>query len=518
MGRRIRWLGVVLILCFGLVIAQLTNIQFHRASALANSSDNPVNHVVNYDNQRGEIFAADGSVLAESVRVTPHTPGTYEWTRKYPTGPLFAQIVGVCNNAVEKVGCVTGVEGYYGSQLGLHKQSIQTLSQLLNPPPPTVDNITLTVNPTLQQDAYNLLAGLPGPNRDGAIVVLDPKTGAVLAMASQPTYDPAPIASPDATTAIAAFDQANTPDAEDYTPILPLAVNTPILPGSTAKVITTAAAYNLAPQIAATFNYPVSLCQPLPQSDKQICNDADTASEATPCGGTIPVMLPASCDPGYAELGLTLGATTLAQQADLFGINSRPPLDLAPENDVIGHVVQASVYPSAAAMSSGGNPGVPGQAYSAFGEQDVAITALQNAMIAAAVANGGAEMTPHLLAKVTDAQGRVVQTYEPTVWKQAMSAQAAAQIIPLMQAVVTSGTASGDGFPPSLDAAVKTGTAQVGTPTTSIADWMIGFAPANDPKVAVAVCVPKQGLNTYGATIAGPIMKAILEDAAALGL
>jgi penicillin-binding protein A len=511
MGRRIRWLGVVLILCFGLVIVQLTNIQFHRASALSDSSDNPVNRVPNFDNQRGEIFGADGTLLAESVRVTPHVAGTYEYTRVYPQGSLFSQIVGVCNNQVPAVGCDLGVEGYYSAQLGLHKQSIQTLSQLLNPPPSTVDNVTLTVEKTLQQDAYNELNNLPGPNKDGAIVVLDPRNGAVLAMASLPTYDPTPLTSTDATSATQAYDLAKLPDAEDYVPLWPLATFNPIQPGSTAKVITTAAIYNLDPTLA-NYNYPTSLCQPLPQSDKQICNDADTASLATPCGGTIVQMLPESCDPGYAQLGLLLGADNLAQQASLFGINESPPLDLAPENDVVGHVVQPSQYPTAAELSSGGDPGVPGQAYSAFGQQDVLLTALQNAMIAGAVANGGAEMTPHFLSKITDAQGRVVETYQPTVWKQAMSAQAAAQIIPLMQAVVTSGTASGDGFPASLDAAVKTGTAQVGTPTTSIADWMIGFAPANNPKVAVAVCVPQQGLSTYGATVAGPIMKAILED------
>jgi peptidoglycan glycosyltransferase len=97
-----------------------------------------------------------------------------------------------------------------------------------------------------------------------------------------------------------------------------------------------------------------------------------------------------------------------------------------------------------------------------------------------------------------------------------MSAPAAAELTPLMQAVATSGTASGDGFPASLDVAVKTGTAQVGYPTiTSVADWMIGFAPANDPKIAIAVVVPFQSLSTQGASIAGPIVKAMLE--AALG-
>jgi peptidoglycan glycosyltransferase len=199
-------------------------------------------------------------------------------------------------------------------------------------------------------------------------------------------------------------------------------------------------------------------------------------------------------------------------------LNSRPPLDISPEG-----LVQPSAYPTAEDMSPGCNPaspecvGIPGQAYSAFGQQDVETTALQNALIAAGIANGGAVMTPHFLEKITNSQGQVVETYKPTVWKQATSPQAAAQVIPLMQAVATSGTASGDGFPSSLDVAVKTGTAQIeiNNAITSVHDWMIGFAPASAPKVAIAVVVPYQPTSTQGATVAGPIVLKMLE--AALG-
>jgi len=160
--------------------------------------------------------------------------------------------------------------------------------------------------------------------------------------------------------------------------------------------------------------------------------------------------------------------------------------------------------------------GIPGQAYSAFGQQDVAATALQNALVAAGIANGGAVMVPHFLDKITNSQGQAVETYQPKVWKQAMTPQAAGEVIPLMQSVATSGTARGDGFPASLNVAVKTGTAQVGFPViTSVSDWMIGFAPATNPEVAIAVVVPYQPLSTQGASIAGPIVKAMLE--AALG-
>src|ERR1035437_5558597 len=185
MGRRIRWLGIVLILCFGLVIVQLANIQFRRASALAKSPDNPVNRVPDFNNQRGEIFAANGKLLAHSVRVAPKGSNAYQFQRQYPTGSLFSQIIGTCSPFY----CDTGVDSYYSQQLGLHKTSAQTLSQLLSPPPPTTDDITLTVDPTLQQDAVNELASLPGPNRDGAVVMLTPRTGAILAMASNPAYD-----------------------------------------------------------------------------------------------------------------------------------------------------------------------------------------------------------------------------------------------------------------------------------------------------------------------------------------
>ena len=518
MGRRIRWLGVVLILCFGLVIVQLTNIQFRKAPALASSANNPVNRIPNYDNNRGEIFAEDGTVLAYSVRVAPAGANTPQFQRVYPTGSLFSQIVGVCS-PTPQIGCETGVEGYYSQALGLHKQSAQTLSQLLNPPPATTDDITLTVDPALQTLATQELAEIPGANKDGAIVVLNPKTGAILAMASSPTYDPTPLVSTDAQTAGLADLADNTADAEGFKPLLPIATYYPIEMGSTAKVLTTAAIYNLDPSLA-TFNFlngqPQKCLTNIPDTNQEICNDADTAAAADACGGTIVQMLPASCDPGYADLGLLLGGNNLSEQAALFGFNTSPPLDTTPNNSTLGYVVQPSSYPTAQQLSPGGEPGVPGQAYAAFGQQDVRATALQNALVAAGIANGGTVMAPHFLEKITNAQGQVVETYQPTVWKRAMTAAAAGEVTPLMQSVATVGTARGV-FPASLNVAVKTGTAQIeiGTTITSVADWMIGFAPAVNPEVAVAVVVPYQGLDTQGATVAGPIAEKMF--AAALG-
>jgi peptidoglycan glycosyltransferase len=152
--------------------------------------------------------------------------------------------------------------------------------------------------------------------------------------------------------------------------------------------------------------------------------------------------------------------------------------------------------------------------YSAIGQEDDKASVLSNALVAAGIANKGAIMTPHLMQQITNRQGEVVSTYKPTVWKQAESPTAAAQVTALMKLVVTEGTADLVGFSPSLDAAVKTGTAQVGDNLLNDTDdWMIGFAPASDPTIAVAVVVPLQAYSATGAEVAGPIVKEMLDAA-----
>jgi len=237
----------------------------------------------------------------------------------------------------------------------------------------------------------------------------------------------------------------------------------------------------------------VQQCQTFPDSNKQLCD------ESGPCGGTMVQMLPFSCDPGYGELGVQEGVATLRQQAELFGFNSVPPIDLP---GVIASPLAALPANSQAF-----------QAYTAIGQFGVQDTALQNAMVAAGIANGGQLMTPHLLSNIRDSLGQTVQSYTPKPMGTVATSQAAQQVISLMEGVVASGTASGVGFPGYLCAAVKTGTAQTSPGQSVNHDWMIGLAPANDPKVAVAVVVPDQNISSDGAGIAGPIMKAVLEAA-----
>jgi peptidoglycan glycosyltransferase len=511
MGRRIRWLGLILVLCFGAVLAQLVNIQVRQATALDNSRTNPRNLLAHADNQRGLVLAANGKVLAQSLPVKKARAGQYQYVRNYPTGPLYSGVTGYDSTFYG----TAGVEYSYNTYLWLHKQPARTLGQLLNPPTPTTDNVTLTIQPVLQELAQHELASIPDANQDGAIVLLDPKTGAVLADYSSPTFTNNALATPTVTKEEAAGKaDFTTKDHEGFQPGYPLATYARFAPGSTFKVVTTSAVYNLEPSLA-NFTFKVAGCTAkgqIPQTTKQICNDATTPTAANPCGGGISVMLPESCDPGYAMLGLAIGGPDLYKQAELFGFNRRPPIDIGPPTHVV-----PSYFPAPATLAPTGRLGLPGVALSAFGQQTVSETALQNAMVAAGIADTGKVMTPHVMAQIRDSTGALVKSYTPTVYEHAESAQAARTVIGLMEGVVNTprGTAYGVGFPKTEEVAVKTGTAQAGPGNTNTTDWMIGLAPASDPVVAIAVAVPYQARSASGASIAGPIVKAMIAAALA---
>jgi penicillin-binding protein A len=514
MGRRIRWMGLVLIVCFGLVVLQLVNVQFRQASALNASQYNSRITSTRLNNERGLILSATGTVLAQSKKVPGAGPETYKYYRTYPTGTLFSGVVGYTSAYYG----TSGIENVYNTQLNPHSQPAHSLGQLLSPPAPSTDNVTLTIEKPLQLAAKQALASIPDANQDGAVMVLQPKTGAVLADYSSPSFNPNTLSQPDVTKEkFAGHVYFTTVDHEGFHPGYPMATYDSFEPGSTFKVVTSASVYDLAPNLI-TFNYPVQGCTTkgaIPTTDAQICNDY-TAGHSNPCGGTMIQMLPESCDPGYATLGLKVGSTKLYYQAQAFGFNNVPPIDLNPSANGQPGIVSASKFPTPTDFSAGHSPGPSGVAYAAFGQQTVSETALQNSMVAEGIADTGVVMTPHLMATIrTNSQDQLVQSYSTKAYKNATSSTAAQSVNKLMQGVVTTpkGTAHDVGFPPQDKVAAKTGTAQVGTPVTTTVDWMIGFAPATNPTVAVAVVVPEQSLTHYGATIAGPIMLRMIETA-----
>jgi peptidoglycan glycosyltransferase len=210
-----------------------------------------------------------------------------------------------------------------------------------------------------------------------------------------------------------------------------------------------------------------------------------------------------SCNTGFAQVGLDLGGQNLADEAQAFGFNQTPPLGLPG--------VAKSFFPPAASFAQD----KPGLAKSAIGQQDVQATPLEMALVAAAIADHGVIMTPHVLLDVRDSQGNVVQTYQPSQWLQPTSAQTAASMTALMVLVVNSGTGTSARLPGGVQVAGKTGTAQTGRNT--VHTWFVCFAPANDPKVAVAVIVESQPAvnESTGGAIAAPIARTVLQAALA---
>jgi penicillin-binding protein A len=486
MKSRITGLTIIIVLLFGLILGQAWFVQVHRAEQLNRSPTNPQVAKDARLNPRGEILSTNGAVLAQSIR----TRSSYNpWRRVYPYGSLTSDVVGY-SSIIYGTG---GIEYQYDGSLISHSQPAQSIGDLIDPKQSS-NTVQLTLSVPLQQVAARALAG-----RDGAVVALDPRNGAVLAMYSNPTYDPAPLTSLSTAVQRAAWARYNADDYLHLPPLGNVATQETYPPGSTFKVVTTAGILRYAPDLANA-SFPQSNQLDLrPYGSNQILYNSGLGA----CGGTITSMLPASCDPGYAWLGIKLGAPSLHAQATQFGYNQILPLDLPG--------VVPSYFPPVRYF----NNADPFLAYSAIGQDNVRATALQNALIAAAIANGGKEMAPHFLSLVTNAQGDVVERYRPYMWHHPIGPAEASTINTLMQAVVTNGTASLVQFSPQDQVAAKTGTAQTAG-NTKTDDWMIAFAPASNPVVAVAVVVPNQTLFDWGATVAGPIVKCVIEGALAI--
>jgi penicillin-binding protein A len=492
MAGRIRWLGVGMVLCFLVLFLQLNNIQVVKAHEYATNANNPAVKAA-AQQPRGIIQSADGQVLAKSVQ---NPKGSVEkYTRVYPPqwAKLFAGVVGVDSLDFGNY----GVEASYNNYLVAHNKPVTSLKDLLTTGAPVTDTVTLTISTKLQEAAAAAL----GPQQ-GAVVALDPQTGAVLAMYANPTYDPNLLASPDGNVENFAWGADTAKDAAGFTPLTSLAYQdaTQFGPGSTFKIVTTAAAYDRAPQLV---NTPIPYFTTIPDNyfmgqSQSLSNDGFAH-----CGGTIAQMLPVSCDTGYAILGTKIGAANMMAEADGFGFNQQPPIDLphAANGEEISNFLEPADECNAQVFL----------AYSSIGQKCTQASPLQMAMVASAIADNGVIMTPHVMDQIRDSAGNLVTQYQPTPWKQATSATTAKAINLLMQQVVTDGTATSVGFPRADDVAAKTGTAQAGVGNTNVNGWMIAFAPASNPVVAIAVVIPNTPVFKLGAQVAGPVMKAMIE-------
>jgi peptidoglycan glycosyltransferase len=482
-NKQIRLVGLGMMVLFIALFLQLNYLQVVHAKAL---EANPLNGravVREYTAQRGDIISADGVTLADSVP----TKDQFKYIRQYPTGPLFEQVTGFWSFTYG----ADGVERTYdkvltgGSSPFRMPTSLSGLQRLFTNHDSS-QSLTLTVLNKLQTIAATELAG-----RTGSVVALNPRTGAILAMYSNPTFDPNQLSSHNLIQVQASYKALQ---AIPGGVLAPGAYRQRWFPGSTFKIVTSSAIFDHQPSLA-TKTYPVLPALTLPQTTNLLHNFAGER-----CGGQLLQLFTISCNTGFGQIGLDLGASSLYSEARSFGFDQALPIDLP--------FATQSSFPTADTFTHD----LPGLAYSAIGQQDVQATPLEMALVAAGIANGGTIMTPHVLDRVTNAQNQVVSTYQPKPWIQATSASTAAQVTQLMLAVVNAPNGTGGAARiPGVQVAAKTGTAQTGT--NKIDAWFAAFAPAQDPQIAVAVLLPDQPpANEYqGGTLAAPIAKALIQ-------
>jgi len=482
--RQIRLLGIGLMVCFAALFAQLNRITVFEAAELNDNPNNTREILRDFTQPRGTVTSADGVVLARSVP----SGDRFELQREFPEGPLFAHVTGYYSFTLGS----SGVERTYNDELAGRTLdlSFQDLGDLFVDQD-RVGDLALTVRADLQRIATEQLG-----DREGSVVALDPRSGEILAMTSFPSYDPNLLANHD-TAAATAVQQLL--DASPDKPRLSRAYQDRFFPGSTFKVITATAGLVSGTVTVNEPSYPVTTEYLAPGTTRPLRNFGGSS-----CGGTLLQVLRISCNTAFAQMGVDTGPEAMVATAEAFGFNQDVPIDLD--------------RPARSNFPTDFERNLPALAQSAIGQNEVAATPLQMALAAAAVANDGRVMVPHVLKEVRDSDGNIVDTYDPEVWTTAMDPGTAAVMRDAMVGVVEDGTASRlavNGFV----VGGKTGTAQLGTDPARSHAWIIGFAgrPGEPATVAVAVIVEGQpgASEQTGGRVAAPIAQAVLQ--AALG-
>ena len=456
------------VVLFALLIVWTTRWTVIDASALNHNPLNSRTIITQLRIKRGRILAADGTVLARSV-----PKPNKEWGRTYPLGPLYSQSVGYWTG---EAGNAAGLEVSANKYLTPTQTGLNSVFGPLGGNQTVGNDVYTTLDPKAQQAAEQGLAGRPG-----SVVALNPRTGAVLAMYSNPTYN---------------SNHPNTPCSDACQ--LNRATQGQYPPGSTFKVVTTTAAINSGKY---TPNSIINGDSPKIISGVPLENDYNQSFGPV----TLTKALTDSINTVYAQVAESVGRRTMTDYMKRFGFYARPPLDL-PRGELSPSVV----------LDPHGHPFPPGSPNEdigriGIGQGGLAVTPLQMAMVASAVANGGTLMTPHLVDRVVDQTGRTVTTIQPSVYRTVMTPQTASEITQMMRDVVDEGTGTPAQLGSGIPFAGKTGTASIGpSGANETQPWFIGFAPANDPKVAVAVTIEKT-IGGFGGQVAAPIAKNVVQ-------
>jgi penicillin-binding protein A len=483
-NRAILRLSLACLAMFVLLLINVNYVQAFQATSLAGKPFNTRIFNEQFQYQRGSIIAAgDGgnTKIAES-KLVKGTSQTYH--RSYPFGPAYAPVTGY-----NSIYSNTGIEEAENKFLNgsAPQLEVHNLISLITGKPKLGATVSLTISPRAQLAAYHAL--LSDGGFQGAAVAINPSTGAILAMASTPTFNPNGYTNASTVNKVSARNERNPAQ-----PLLNRATQATFPPGSSFKIITSSAAFMTGAVANTQTTIPAPNQLPIGSGHVLINDDGEG------CGDGNPPIIQAfwlSCNTAFGKLGIKVSGANLSKFADAYGFNNKSqtiPLPVAPS------VVPTETDPAFTA-------------FTAIGQFDDQVTPLQEAMVAAAVANGGKLMAPYLVQSVQAPDLSVIDSAQPKVMSQPVSSTVAGYLTQMMEQVTENpaGTAYATANPNIAGVAIagKTGTAQNGINNTNLDDAVFTcFAPAGNPKIAVGVIVKGGG---FGAAAAAPIAVKIIQ-------
>jgi peptidoglycan glycosyltransferase len=487
LNRALRRISIAVLAMFLLLLLNVNYLQGVEPASLATKPGNSrAFYAAQNQYERGSIETSDGVTIAYS-NLSSNSSDNIKYQRHYTAGPTYAPVTGY-----DTIYSQTGIEAAENSLLSGNDSAldVRKVIDLITGKTTKGATVELTVNSRAQQAAYSALAALGKP---GGVVAVNPKTGAILALATYPSFDPNVLATHDGKQLISAD---NALLANKTQPLLNRALQGTYPPGSTFKIVTSAALFTQDP--STTIN--TSVASPteltLPQTTNVLHNnDGEVCGSG---GGQAPLItaFAQSCDTTFGKIGMTLQAPALNAMAEKFGMNNpnlSVPLDVAQSNYII---------PPSLALT----------AYSAIGQYSDTVTPLQEAMFAAAIANGGTLMKPYLVQQVTASDLSTVQTTSPSVLSQPVSSGVASNVAQMMRAVVQDPDGTGYDFNAAAEDGIviagKTGTAETGSASGLDDAAFTCYAPYANPDIAVGVIIQGGG---YGATAAAPIAVQVIK-------
>jgi penicillin-binding protein A len=489
-NKQLNRLAIVALVLLASLVAATTYWQTWAAAGLADRQDNAIQRVAQLEIKRGLIYSFGIKYAANRVE---HVRGQTLYLRRYPTRGLVAQTVGYSTPGHAQAGLERSENAYLtGSNKDLRTLLDKAVDSLKGATV-TGNNLQLTIVPRAQRLAMSLLGG-----RCGSVVALDPRTGRVLVLASSPTYDPNKI---DRGNYLAQLGRPN-PNCVGIAPSPLLNRGTAGLftPGSTFKLVTASAALESGRFTPESRFYDPGYCI---EYGKQVSNAGNPDQQGAEQFGNVNLVqgLEHSINSVFCNIGKDLGALRILGQARKYGFYDLPPLETPPnERRPSGLYKNGRLY-----LPRDENLVDPGRL--AFGQERLLVTPIQMAMVASGIANRGIVMRPYVVANVVDKNGHTVSKTKPSVYSRAISSRTASELTSMMIAAVQSGTGTQAQIS-GVTVAGKTGTAETGIAGTNTV-WFVCFAPAENPRVAIAVVVERQ--HGFGGSISAPIAKQVME-------